>query len=59
VENWSEISRSRRTRVASDAPLSLLPHGIFDVSNARASTDWPKIALPRAARAAALNGHNS
>jgi uncharacterized protein with NRDE domain len=46
--------RRRVAHVASDAPASLLPDGIFAVSNAPASIDWPKIALARAAMADAL-----
>ena len=41
--------------VASDVPASLLPDGIFAVSNAPALIDWPKIALAREAMAAALH----
>jgi uncharacterized protein with NRDE domain len=48
--------RTRVAHVASDVAASLLPDGIFAVSNARASIDWPKIALAREAMAAALNG---
>ena len=44
--------RDRVAHVASDAPASLLPDGIFAISNARASIDWPKIAQLYAALAA-------
>jgi uncharacterized protein with NRDE domain len=47
--------RRRVAHVASDAPASLLPDGIFAVSNAPASIDWPKIAFARDAMAAALD----
>ena len=47
--------RARVAHVASDVPASLLPDGIFAVSNAPASIDWPKIALAREAMASALN----
>ena len=47
--------RSRVAHVASDAHASLLPDGIFAVSNAPASIDWPKIVLGRDAMAAALH----
>jgi uncharacterized protein with NRDE domain len=47
--------RSHVAHVASDAPASLLPDGIFAVSNAPASIDWPKIAFAREAMAAALD----
>jgi uncharacterized protein with NRDE domain len=47
--------RKRVAHVASDTPASLLPDGIFAVSNAPASIDWPKIALAREAMAAALD----
>lgn len=40
---------------ASDAPANLLPDGIFAVSNAPASIDWPKIVLAREATAAAFD----
>jgi uncharacterized protein with NRDE domain len=46
--------RRRVAHVASNAPASLLPDGIFAVSNAPASIDWPKIAIARAAMADAL-----
>jgi uncharacterized protein with NRDE domain len=46
--------RMRVAHVASDAPASLLPDGIFAASNAPASIDWPKIAFAREAMAAAL-----
>ncbi len=48
--------RARVAHVASDAHASLLPDGIFAVSNAPASIGWPKIALAREAMADALNG---
>jgi uncharacterized protein with NRDE domain len=47
--------RTRVAHVASDAPAKFLPDGIFAVSNAPASIDWPKIALAREAMAAALD----
>jgi uncharacterized protein with NRDE domain len=46
--------RSRVAHVASDMPASLLPDGIFAVSNARATIDWPKIVLARDAMARAI-----
>ena len=49
--------RNSVAHVASDAPASLLADGIFAVSNAPASVDWPKIALARDAMAAALPDH--
>jgi uncharacterized protein with NRDE domain len=47
--------RTRVAHVASDAPPSLLADGIFAVSNARASIDWPKIALAREAMASVID----
>lgn len=47
--------RSRVAQVASDEPASLLPDGIFAISNAPALIDWPKIALAREAMAEALD----
>jgi uncharacterized protein with NRDE domain len=49
--------RKSVAHVASDAPASLLPDGIFAVSNAPASIDWPKIAVAREAMAAVLPNH--
>jgi uncharacterized protein with NRDE domain len=46
--------RDSVAHVARDAPASLLADGIFAVSNAPASIDWPKIAIAREAMAAAL-----
>jgi Uncharacterized conserved protein len=46
--------RNSVAHVASDAPASLLDDGIFAISNAPASIDWPKIAIARDAMAAAL-----
>ncbi len=47
--------RTRVAHVASDTPASLLPDGIFAVSNAPASIDWPKIAFAREAMTEALD----
>ena len=48
--------RNSVARVASDAPASLLADGIFAISNAPASVDWPKIAIAREAMAKSLHG---
>lgn len=47
--------RARVAHVASDVPASLLPEGIFAVSNAPALIDWPKIVLAREAMAGVLD----
>ncbi|HXH93860.1 MAG TPA: NRDE family protein [Thermoanaerobaculia bacterium] len=47
--------RARVAHVASDVPATLLPVGIFAVSNAPALIDWPKIVLAREAMAGVLD----
>ena len=47
--------RTRVAHVASDVSASLLPAGIFAVSNAPALIDWPKIVLAREAMAGVLD----
>jgi len=50
--------RQSVAHVASDAPARQLPDGIFAVSNAPASVDWPKIRLARESMAARLRSPN-
>ena len=52
------IAGDRRTvaHVATDTPARLLYDGIFAVSNAPATIDWPKIVIAREAMAQALEG---
>jgi uncharacterized protein with NRDE domain len=48
--------RRHVAHVASDAPARLLDDGIFAVSNAPATVDWPKIVIAREAMTRALEG---
>ena len=48
--------RESVAHISTDTPSHLLDDGIFAVSNARASIDWPKIILAREAMSHALEG---
>jgi uncharacterized protein with NRDE domain len=49
--------RESVAHIATGTPARLLEDGIFAVSNAPGSTDWPKIILARDAMSRALEGH--
>jgi uncharacterized protein with NRDE domain len=48
--------RESVAHISTDTPARLLDNGIFAVSNAPASIDWPKIILAREAMSRALEG---